>query len=343
MSKNESTNLSTSTVISDSKIAITSKMATATNTNSQAAADILGEMAEWSKLDEAVDVQKLHRATFDAEDVPADAGPTQQEWKITELLDRIGEGLQAEDATNFQKLTIARNYGPHAWKLKALVPHGEFKLKLKERFPKFKYSKVNRWMVISKNKTEVSAAIEKYPDVAWGPKKMIDFLKGWNPESEPEDDEDDSEGLPVEDNLNDVPLLTVHDEVEDEGNEEEVEDDEASVSPKHQHRPEQTPKGRSGGVEKSPNKKSSVPEPDVKRVEYGVKLSLSFTISVPENVTAEQVKETFRTGGSLTLGKAAPFNYQLSEMTVVEVAVQASDSLDEFEPEAVPQAEAVTK
>ena len=298
-------------------------------------------MAEWSKPDEAVDVQKLHRATFDAEDVPADAGPTQQEWKITELLDRIGEGLQAEDATNFQKLTIARNYGPHAWKLKALVPHGEFKLKLKERFPKFKYSKVNRWMFISKNETEVSAAIEKYPDVAWGPKKMIDFLKGWNPESEPEDNEDDSEGLPVEDNLNDVPLLK--------GNEEEEEDDEASVSPKHQHRPEQTPKGRSGGVEKSPNKKSSVSEPDVKRVEFGVKLSLNFSISVPENVTAEQIEAAFQTAGSLTLGKAAPFDFQLSEMTVMDVEVQAADGLDQYQPEVVPgtddmpQAEAVTK
>lgn len=53
--------------------------------------------------------------------------------KITELLDQIGEGLQADDATNLQKLTIARRYGPMLLELKELVPHGTFMQKLTER------------------------------------------------------------------------------------------------------------------------------------------------------------------------------------------------------------------
>jgi hypothetical protein len=87
------------------------------------------------------------------------------------------------------------------WDLKALAAHGEFMNKLKERFPKVSYAKCNRWMNIAENETRVAAAIEKYPNVAWGPKTMIDYLKGsWTPEEDAEHDEDDEELI------NDEPL-----------------------------------------------------------------------------------------------------------------------------------------
>ena len=120
--------------------------------------------------------QKLYGATFDGE--------------VESLLDQIDQGLRADDATNFEKLTIARKYGPLLIQLKAIVPHGQFKLVLNERFPKVSYSKCNRWMNIAKDETLVAKALDKYPDVKWGPKKMIDFFQGrWSPEVDCDEDE----------------------------------------------------------------------------------------------------------------------------------------------------------
>lgn len=111
------------------------------------------------------------------------------------LLQQIEEGLRADDATNFEKLIIARKYGPLLWQLKSLVPHGGFKNCLMERFPRNSYSKCNRWMVIAKHDEKVEEALTTYPEVAWGPKKMFDFLKGvWSPEHD--HDEDDCSGSP---------------------------------------------------------------------------------------------------------------------------------------------------
>lgn len=123
--------------------------------------------------------QTLHSATFDRD--------------IETLLDQIDQGLRADDATNFEKLTIARKYGPLLIQLKAMVPHGQFKQVLKERFPRVSYSKCNRWMVIARHEAEVAEALVAYPDVAWGPKKMIDFLNGeFVPHDEPDNwDEED--------------------------------------------------------------------------------------------------------------------------------------------------------
>jgi hypothetical protein len=121
-------------------------------------------------------LQILHCATFDCE--------------IDSLIDQIGEGLREDDATNFEKLNIARTYGPLLIQLKAIVPHGQFKIVLKERFPKVSYAKCNRWMVIARRDTEVAEALVAYSDIAWGPKKMFDYLtKEWRPEIESEEDE----------------------------------------------------------------------------------------------------------------------------------------------------------
>lgn|GEM_PF-2676892 len=111
------------------------------------------------------------------------------------LLEQIGEGLLEDDATNFEKLTIARKYGPLLLELKTLVPHGRFKPVLKERFPRVSYSKCNRWMVIARHESEVTEALVAYPDVAWGPKKMIDYLtKEWRPEIDSDEDEEECWG-----------------------------------------------------------------------------------------------------------------------------------------------------
>lgn len=121
--------------------------------------------------------QKLPGATFNED--------------IETLLDQIDQGLEEDNATNFKKLNIARKYGPLLWKLKSLVPHGQFKKVLKERFPQINYPKCNRWMYISKRESRVEAALLSHPDEAWGPMKMIDFLRGvWTPGDEQVDEED---------------------------------------------------------------------------------------------------------------------------------------------------------
>lgn len=128
-------------------------------------------------------------ATFPSETLHKSHGATFDE--IDSLLLEIEQGLRADDATNFEKLTIARRYGPLLLQLKTLVPHGSFKKCLMDRFPRNSYSKCNRWMVIAKHDKKVDEALSTHPDVAWGPKKMFDFLKGmWSPERD--HDEDDS-------------------------------------------------------------------------------------------------------------------------------------------------------
>lgn len=149
--------------------------------------------------------QTLHSATYDRD--------------IETLLDQIDQGLQADDATNFEKLEIARKYGPLLIQLKAMVPHGQFKLVLKERFPRVSYAKCNRWMVIARNEAKVANSLVAYPDVAWGPKKMIDFLQGrWSPEVEC--DEDECYGVTPDNRIepDDEPYYSeIDDEAENEG------------------------------------------------------------------------------------------------------------------------------
>ena len=91
--------------------------------------------------DHATPDQMLHRAIFDGDDradSPQAGSPTDAE-KVGELLDQIGEGLSADDATNLEKLNIARTYGAKLWELKAIVPHGKFQETLAERFPTIDY------------------------------------------------------------------------------------------------------------------------------------------------------------------------------------------------------------
>ena len=324
-------------------------MTTATMSRSRAAAATLGKIGAMALPNEAGDAQKLHGATFEAESVvqadpdPADpslaapAGDELRERKITELLDEIGEGLRADDATNREKLAIAQKYGPLAWDLKAIVPHGEFKRKLKERFPKVNYSKVNRWMVISKNELEVAAAIEKYPDVAWGPKKMIDYLKGWNPEEEPEEDEEDSDGFTVEDNLHEEPLLP-NNEVDD-ANELDAtspfavgafDPDFAAAVEEHQKQEslEDEESAAAGPVTQAartrprPAQTVAVTRPAANRTEYEVEVRIRFKASIMEDVSAEDVTEAIRMAEHWTLGIETPFEYEMSELGVVVGHVQ---------------------
>ena len=144
-------------------------------------------MAEELKAQDDTTPQILHRAKFEDGGDPA-------ETKITELLDQIGDGLKEDDATNFQKLEIARKYGPFVSELKSMTPHGMYMKRLKERFPKPSYDKCHRWRYLAENEDRVAAALAKFPDTAWGPKKMTDFLKGcWSPEAEDEEDRFDGD------------------------------------------------------------------------------------------------------------------------------------------------------
>lgn len=155
--------------------------------------------------------QTLHGATFNED--------------LESLLDEIGQGLRADDATNFEKLTIARKYGPLLIELKEMVPHGHFKLVLKERFPRVSYAKCNRWMVIARHESKVAEALVAYPDVTWGPKRMIDLLQGrWSPEVEC--DEDECYGVTPDNRIapDDEPY---YDEIEEE-NQDETDDSDAA-------------------------------------------------------------------------------------------------------------------
>ena len=144
-------------------------------------------MAEELKAQDDTTPQSLHGANFED-------GGNPVETKITELLDQIGEGLKEDDATNFQKLEIARKYGPLVSELKSMTPHGMYMKRLKERFPKPSYDKCHRWRYLAENEDRVAAALAKFPDTAWGPKKMTDFLRGcWSPEAEDEEDRFDGD------------------------------------------------------------------------------------------------------------------------------------------------------
>ena len=93
-------------------------MKTSRKNYAQAAADVLGEIAE-AAIPEQVPDQKLHGATFDADpqaDSPQEVNATENTSsllaeKVGELLDEIGHGFEADDATSLEKLTIARKYG----------------------------------------------------------------------------------------------------------------------------------------------------------------------------------------------------------------------------------------
>ena len=291
--------------------------------------------------------QILHRAKSESESqseivsspveplpdtIPLDVGTSNMERKINELLDQIDEGLRADDATNFEKLTIARKYGPLLWDVKALAAHGEFMNKLKERFPKINYAKCNRWMYLAKHEVEVLAAIEAHPSVAWGPKKMIDFLKGnWTPDEEEDGEEDDCYGAIREDHVKEDPLFPEEDgngqelskpdvtspfavgalnpdlEVEEHKKQEALDAQETASSP--------VPKA----VKKQPRPVQTLPfkRPEVKRTEYEVELQIGFKLSVPSDVSVNDIKEAIRIAKHWTLGIETSFEYELSETGVV--------------------------
>ncbi len=299
--------------------------------------------------------QSLHRANSESENqpevvpppveslpetIPVDAGTPDLDRKIDELLDQIGEGLRADDATNFEKLTIARKYGPLLWDLKSLAAHGEFMNKLKERFPTVNYAKCNRWMFIAKHEAEVVAALEQYPDVSWGPKKMIDLLKGsWTPAEQAEDDEDDCSGYIREDHVKVELLLPEEDgnaedanepdatspfalgalnpdfavEVEEHQKQESLEDEESAAA---------GPVTQAARTRPRPAQTVAVTRPAANRTEYEVEVRIRFKASIMEDVSAEDVTEAIRMAEHWTLGIETPFEYELSELGVVVGHVQ---------------------
>lgn len=298
--------------------------------------------------------QSLHRANSESENQPelvpppveplpesiqVDAGTPNLDRKIGELLDQIGEGLRADDATNFEKLNIARKYGPLLWDLKALAAHGEFMNKLKERFPKVTYAKCNRWMFIAKHDAEVVAAIEAHPTVAWGPKKMIDFVKGyWTPEEEEDGDEDDCFGAIREEYTKDEPLLPIDPAAEDANDPDatspfavgalnpdfalEVEEHQEQGSLEIQATATAGPVTQAVRTRPRPAQTEAVTRPAANRTEYEVEVRIGFKVSVLEEVSAEDVTEAIRMADLWTVEIGTPFDYELSELGVVVGHVQ---------------------
>ena len=132
----------------------------------------------------------LHGAKFDDQGDPPPPVPAQGpgevgdpvERVIADLLDQIAEGLRADVHKEAERLALARTYGQRVLALKRAVPHGGYMDKLRERFPRSSYHKCHRWRFIAEREEEVEAALRAHPDVAWGPTKVIAYLKGrWSP------------------------------------------------------------------------------------------------------------------------------------------------------------------
>ncbi|WP_437191378.1 hypothetical protein [Planctomicrobium sp. SH527] len=267
--------------------------------------------------------QKLHGATFE----------TEERERIQELLDEIGVGLAVDEATNRQKLNIARTYGCLLVELKTLVPHGAFKSELSKRFPTINYAKCNRWMYLAKNEQEVASALEEYPDVAWGPKKMIDYLRGtWLPEEEGEDDEEDCVGLVLDDqfkNHNHMQTSQLSDE-----------------SPSNQPRANQSipltdsadRSVTSQSKKANSSKKDSdwqEPDHDAALVDYEVEVRLGFKLSIPETMTVEELLKVIRKGKEWKIDFPSFDGSRISETGVVVNHVKPWGDLTEIEPEMV--------
>lgn len=303
--------------------------------------------------------QKLHGATFlaergtEVENSGAGVG-SQGQRSLGELLDQIGQGLREDDASNFEKLRIARKYGPLLWELKSLAPHGAFQQTLRERFPKVSYPKCNRWMFLAKHEAEIVAALERHPDVAWGPKKMIDYLKGaWVPNEEVESEEDDCLGNSGESSDEPDSAVVLQSDAD-------VPDDTKPDSDDDSFAPESDATSpfavgafnpalataiaaRQEGVTKAdpaaakaartqPHGKSKPGggnyRPPINRTEYQVDVGVGFKLSVPDGVTAEEITDALRVIDRWTVAINTPFDYEMSEKGVVVRIVQPWERLD---------------
>lgn len=299
-------------------------------------------------------VEKLHGATFDPTGTtiaPEGAGlhPSDSDTRIGELLGQIDQGVRDDDATNFEKLQIARRTGPLLLELKGLVPHGGFKAMLKERYPSQTYSKLNRWMFLAQREAAVEEAIVAHPDVAWGPKKMIDYLRGvWVPEEDEEDDEEDAAG--VVENPPEEPEAVEDRAEDDEGSGDAPEPDAtspfavgalnpelASAIDSHQQEPVAgtsvktvspggtgIPPGQTAGpvtqAVPTPSKRSRRKEqtrPPASRTEYEVEVRLGFKLSVPDTITADDIRAALQVIARWDVSIRTPFDYEMSEKGLV--------------------------
>lgn len=183
---------------------------------------------------------------------------------------------------------------------------------------------------------------------------MIDYLKGRNPEEEPKEDEDDSEEVPLAKNSTEGRLSAPENEDIPEPDTASpfavgaLNPDLAAAAEKHQHQvaEEDDATATTGlatqAIRTKPRTKRTKPHtrPTVNRIVYAVGVSLNFRISVPDDVTAEQITAAFQNGGHLTLGANPPFDYELSDMAVTNAEVGGTDGSDQFQPENVPGTDA---
>lgn len=94
---------------------------------------------------------------------------------------------------------------------------------------------------------------------------------------------------------------------------------------------------------KSKPKAKPISRPPVKRTEYEVEVRISTKLSVPENMTAENVAEAIRFAERWTIGLNVAFDYEMSDTSVVVGQVRPGSSLDQFQPASIPGSEAVAE
>jgi hypothetical protein len=328
-------------------------MNTLVNEHIQAAAVALNNIADSALQDEESSSQKSHGATFEA---AAETNPNSQsqgsisddgngdstEKRIAELLDQIGEGIQADNDANLTKLEIARKVGPLLFELKELCPHGTFKHRLKERHPNFHYTTPNRWMYVAKNEERVAAALEKFPDVAWGLKKMIDYLRGsWSPEAEDEVDrfdgnEDEYNGF-VKDDLLEPELLEANSDDSPPGDEPTTTGDEEAESesdvvqftpktttPKTKHQSHQVVNKKEHPAKATNKGQQENPASTV--IDYEIEVRLGFKFSVPADFSTNDVRQALKDRKYWAVKLDTPFDNQISELGIVVSEVKPWDS-----------------
>ena len=83
--------------------------------------------------------------------------------------------------------------------------------------------------------------------------------------------------------------------------------------------------------------------PTANQTDYEVEVRIGFKLSVPANVTAEEIAVALQDVEAWSLAIETPFGYQMSEKGVVVNHVRPWDALDQFQPEPVPQVEAVAE
>jgi hypothetical protein len=196
-------------------------------------------------------------------------------------------------------------------------------------------------MYLAKNENRVAAALEKFPNVVWGLKKMIDYLRGsWSPEAEDEEDrfdgnEDEYNGF-VKDDLLEPELPEANSEDSLSGHEPTTTGDEEGESESNvvqfipktttntKHQTHQVVNKKEHPAKATNKKQQKNPASTV--IDYEIEVRLGFKFSVPADVSSDDVQQALKDRKYWAVKLDTPFDNQLSELGIVVSEVKPWDS-----------------